>query len=354
MNPEKEVFGQLPDGQSADLYTLTTAAGMTVKITNYGGIITHILAPDKNGIAEDIVLGYDSLAGYLAESPYFGALIGRYGNRIAKGKFSLDGTEYTLAVNNGPNHLHGGLKGFDKVLWNAETMSVNNGSALKLTYLSKDGEEGYPGNMTVIVVYTLRNDNSLQIDYQATTDKPTIVNLTSHTYFNLTGGAKRDILDHELTLNASRFVPVDETLIPTGSLRDVKNTPFDFTTLHTIGARINNTADEQISFGDCYDHCWVLDKINSWSLELVGTLTEPASGRKVELLTTQPGVQFYSGNFLTGSITGKGNVVYQKHYGLCLETQHFPDSPNQPTFPEVVLRPGEVYQTTTVYRFSAQ
>ncbi|HEY8937038.1 MAG TPA: aldose epimerase family protein [Cyclobacteriaceae bacterium] len=348
----KASFGKLPDGQEITLYTVTNKNGVEMKVMNYGAIITSLKTPDKNGVLEDIVLGYDSLAGYLKESPFFGAVVGRYGNRIAKGKFTLDGKEYTLAINNGVNALHGGVKGFDKVFWTIEEVTSAEGPALKLSYLSKDMEEGYPGNLKAEVIYTLTDNNELRFDYTATTDKTTVVNLTQHSYFNLTGNAKRDILDHELMLISDEIVPVDKTLIPTGKLRKVANTPFDFTTAQVIGKRINNK-DEQIEMGGGYDHCFVLRDASD-SLKLAAVLTEPTSGRKVEVYTTEPGIQFYSGNFLTGSITGKGNVVYARRFGLCLETEHFPDSPNQKQFPSVVLKPGETYKTSTVYKFGVK
>jgi aldose 1-epimerase len=351
-NITQQEFGKMPDGTVAMLYTLRNAEGMEVKITNYGGTITHWTAPDKNGKYEDIVLGHDSLSGYLTASPYFGCIIGRYGNRIAKGKFTLEGQTYTLAVNNGENHLHGGLKGFDKVLWEATPMDGEE-PALKLTYLSKDGEEGYPGNLQVEVTYHLQKDNALRIDYQATTDKTTVVNLTNHTYFNLLGHTEGDILGHELMLNASSFLPVDKTMIPTGEVRPVKGTVFDFTQSTPIGAGINDTKDEQIKFGIGYDHSWVLNPPTEKSgLNLVGKVLEPNSGRVLEIFTTEPAVQFYTGNFLNGSITGKRGVVYKQRYGFCLETQHYPDSPNQKNFPSTVLKPNETYQTSTLHRFS--
>lgn len=345
-------FGTLPDGTAVALYTLKNTQGAEMTVTNYGGLITSLKTADKSGTIEDIVLGYDSLSGYLAKSPFFGALVGRYGNRIGKGKFTLDGKTYTLAVNNGPNHLHGGLKGFDKVVWAATPSTSAEGASLKLTYLSKDMEEGYPGNLQVEVVYTLSNDNALTVDYTATTDKKTVLNLTQHTYFNLSGNTKRDILGHTITLAASKFVPVDKGLIPTGKLQDVKGTPFDFTTPHTIGERINAN-DEQIKTGGGYDHCWVLDKTDK-SLTSAATAYDSISGRTLEVLTTEPGVQFYTGNFLDGTITGKFNTVYAKRYGFCLETEHFPDSPNQPQFPTVVLNPGETYKTQTVFKFGVK
>lgn len=350
MTIAKTTFGTLPDGQIADHFTLRNKNGMEVKITNYGGIITHWTAPDKNGQWGDVVLGYDSLADYVKESPFFGALVGRYGNRIAKAQFTLEGKTYTLAANNGPNSLHGGKQGFDKVIWNAEILEGQN--ALKLTYVSKDGEEGFPGTLSSTVIYRLTDENALEIEYSATTDKTTIVNLTNHTYFNLNGG-KSDILNHEVSINADRFVPVDKTLIPTGELADVTGTPFDFTNPTAIGARINDPKDEQITLGGGYDHCWVLNGDKD-SLRLATTAYEPTSGRFMEVYTTEPGVQFYTGNFLNGKMTGKNGVVYNKRTGFCFETEHFPDSPNQPSFPSVVLKPGDTYNTKTVYKFSAK
>lgn len=349
---EKSVFGTLPDGHAVDLFTLQNAAGMAVKITNYGGAIVSWTAPDRAGKYDDITLGCDSLAGYLKGTPYFGALIGRYGNRIAKGKFSLDSKAYTLAVNNIGNHLHGGIQGFDKVLWAAEPVAGDE-PALKLTYLSKDGEEGYPGNLSVTVVYTLQKDNALKIDYTATTDQKTVVNLTNHAYFNLAGAGKGDILGHELTLNAARYLPVDSTLIPTGERRPVAGTVFDFAKPTAIGARIGDKSDQQIKFGGGYDHCWVLtDSTNA--LKVAALVSEPGSGRVMEVLTTEPAIQFYSGNFLDGTVIGKGGAPCKHRTGFCLETQHFPDSPNQSAFPSTVLKPGETYRTSTVYRFSVK
>ncbi len=341
-------WGKLPDGTPLALYTLRNKQGMEIRVSNYGGIITHWTAPDRAGKLEDIVLGYDSIGGYLKETPYFGAIVGRYGNRIAKGKFALNGKNYKLAINNIGNHLHGGLKGFDKVVWQVE--SLDSAQTLRLTYRSQDGEEGYPGNLDVTVRYQLTDDNALHIRYEARTDQPTVVNLTQHTYFNLTGGVKGDILNHEVMLQADRFVPVDKTLIPTGELRPVKGTVFDFTQPTPVGQRINDPKDEQIKFGGGYDHCWVLNKTAGTGLQPAATVYEPTSGRTLEVLTTEPAVQFYTGNFLDGKITGKNGTVYQKRYGLCLETEHYPDSPNQPAFPTTVLRPGEVYKTETVYR----
>ncbi|MBC8153551.1 MAG: galactose mutarotase [Bacteroidetes bacterium] len=348
----KAPFGKLADGQEADLYTLRNAAGMTATITNYGGIVVSLTAPDKAGTFTNVVLGMDSLAGYEKGVPYFGALVGRYGNRIAKGKFTLDGKSYTLATNNGPNHLHGGLKGFDKVIW-AATPVDGDEPALKLAYTSKDGEEGYTGNLSVEVTYTLQKDNALKIDYKATTDKATVVNLTNHSYFNLTGDASNTILNHEVTLNADRFLPVDKGLIPTGVLQPVAGTPFDFTKSTPIGKRINDTTNAQIALGGGYDHAWILSDAGT-ALKLAATVFEPTSGRVMEVRTTEPAVQFYTGNFLDGTITGTGGVVYQKRAGLCLETEHYPDSPNQSAFPTTVLQPGKTYETTTVYTFSAR
>jgi aldose 1-epimerase len=350
MTIEKQPFGKTDDGTLVDLYTFTNTKGMEVKITNYGGIIVSIKVPDRDGKMGDVVLGYPSLEGYLEVTPYFGALIGRYGNRIAKGKFTLDETEYTLAVNNGENHLHGGLKGYDKVVWQVEEVQDEHTVGLKLNYLSPDGEEGYPGNLNITVQYTLTNDNEIMIEYWATTDKKTVINLTNHSYFNLAG--KGTILNHKLMIDADRFNPVDEGLIPTGELRPVEGTPMDFTQLTSIGSRIE-LDDEQLKFGGGYDHNWVLNRSGD-ELQKVAKLTEPTTGRVMEIFTIEPGLQFYSGNFLDGTITGKENIVYEHRNGLCLETQHFPDSPNQPDFPSVILNPGEKYQTKTIYKFSIE
>ncbi|HEV7379485.1 MAG TPA: aldose epimerase family protein [Dyadobacter sp.] len=347
----KETFGELPDGQTADLYTLTNKNGMTVNITNYGGIITKLTAPDKKGEWADVVLGFDSLAPYLGEHPFFGALVGRFGNRIAKGKFTLNGTEYKLAINNGPNSLHGGIKGFDKVLWKATEVKEDSTVGLKLEYTSKDMEEGYPGNLNVTVVYTLTNENSISIDYTATTDKETVINLTNHSYFNLTG-LKRDILGHEVTILSDSIVPVNRELIPTGKLRAVEGTPFDFREPTIVGAGIDKTEDEQIKSGGGYDHCWVINRTEKGLIPFA-TVKDPESGRFMEVFTTEPAVQFYTGNFLDGGLKGKG-ATFRKRFGLCLETEHYPDSPNQPQFPSTSLKPGETYHTTTVYKFSAK
>lgn len=348
----KAPFGQTPDGQAVELYTLRNGNGVEAQIMTYGGIVTSLKTPDKNGQLGDVVLGYDHLDGYLKSTPYFGALIGRYGNRIAKGKFSLDGVEYTLATNNLPNALHGGLKGFDKVVWTVAAAKVGkHGPELFLTYLSKDGEEGYPGNLKVQAEYTLTEDNGLQVKFTATTDKKTVVNLTQHSYFNLRGSG--DVLGHSVTINADKFTPVNSTLIPTGELRPVADTPFDFTSPHLIGERIGMTSDEQIEYGGGYDHNWVLNK-NSEKLSLAAVVTEPTSGRVLEVWSTSPGVQFYSGNFLDGTITGKDGWAYQYRNGFCFEPQHFPDSPNHPEFPTTELRPGETYHNTIIYKFSAK
>jgi aldose 1-epimerase len=347
----KESFGQTTDGHSVDLYTLTNSRGAEVKITNYGGTVTSLKVPDRNGKFDDIVLGFDNLDGYLKATAYFGAIIGRYGNRIGKGRFTLHGVEYKLATNNGENHLHGGIKGFDKVVWNARPLKLPNGAALVLTYLSKDGEEGYPGNLSVRVVYTLTNTNDLKIDYSATTDKDTIVNLTHHSYFNLAGQGNGDILNHRLWINAARFTPTDAGSIPTGELRNVQGTPFDFTRPTAIGARINQDY-EQLKLGKGYDHNFVLNG-KMGIMRRVARASDATSGRVMEVWTTEPGLQFYSGNFLDGTLTGKDGKVYQQRYGFCLETQHYPDSPNEPAFPTTVLRKGARYHTTTIYRFSA-
>ena len=346
----RQPFGQTKDGIAVDLYTLRNSKGAEVGICNYGGLVTFLKVPDRNGQFGDVVLGYDTLADYIKESPYFGALIGRYGNRIAKGKFKLDGKEYTLATNNAPNALHGGLKGFDKVVWEPRILATLEGPALKLKYESKDGEEGYPGNLSVTAVYTLTDDNALKLEYTATTDKDTVVNFTQHSYFNLAG--KGDILNHEVMMPADRFTPVDSTLIPTGELKPVDGTPFDFRTPTAIGARIGQE-DEQLKFGNGYDHNWVINKPMG-QLGLMARVYEPNTGRVLEVGSTEPGLQFYTGNFLDGKLTGKGGWVYQFRNGFCLEAQHYPDSPNQPNFPSVVLKPGQVYQSTIIFKFSVQ
>ncbi len=343
-------FGQLPGGEAATLYTVTNANGVQMQVTNYGGIITSLRVPDRDGNLADVVLGYDSLASYLDETPYFGALIGRYGNRIAGGRFTLDDTTYTLALNNGPNTLHGGEKGFDKRLWDAQPFSTDSTAGIVFTRRSPAGEEGYPGNLDARVTYTLTNDNRLIFDYEATTDRATPVNLTQHSYFNLAGGG--DILGHELMINADAFTPVDSTLIPTGEIRPVENTPFDFRQPTAIGARID-ADDEQIRFGPGYDHNFVLNG-QPGEMKIAARVYEPTTGRVLEIRTTEPGLQFYSGNFLDGTLVGKGGTAYQYRTGIALETQHFPDSPNQAAFPSTILRPGETYQSRTVYSFSTR
>jgi aldose 1-epimerase len=344
-------FGHTPVGAAVERYTLRNRHGMQAQIATYGGIVTQLTAPDRHGHYADVVLGYDTLAGYLKNSPYFGALIGRYGNRIARGEFTLDGEKYTLATNNGPNSLHGGVVGFDKVVWKVAQAAVTpQGPQLTLTYLSRDGEEGYPGNLAVTAVYTLTDDNTLRLDYTARTDKDTVVNLTQHSYFNLRG--RGDVLRSVVQINADRFTPIDSTLIPTGELRPVAGTSFDFRQPMAIGARVEST-DEQIRFGKGYDHNFVLNK-SAGVLAVVATVYEPETGRLLEVSSNEPGLQFYSGNFLDGSITGKGGWVYAFRNGFCMEPQHYPDSPNHPDFPSVVLKPGQTYKNTIMYRFSAR
>ena len=346
------LYGTLERGDSVHHFALSNGNGMEVGIISYGGIITSMRVPDREGNIGEVTLGFEGLLGYERAHPYFGALIGRYGNRIAKGSFTLENTTYTLAQNNGPNHLHGGLKGFDKVIWDAESFQSGEEVGVKLAYQSSDMEEGYPGNLTVQVTYTLKPDNSLQIDYYATTDAPTVLNLTNHAYFNLKDAGASPILDHELTLKAENFTPVDETLIPTGELQPVEGTAFDFRSPAKIGSRID-AEEEQITFGGGYDHNFVFDREGS-EMEVLARVYEPTSGRLMEVETTQPGVQFYTGNFLDGSLTGREGIVFQKRSGFCLETQHFPDSPNQSNFPSTRLNPGESYQHSTVYRFSVR
>jgi len=346
----KTSFGKTSAGENVDLYTLRNTHGVEAKITNYGGIVVSLKVPDRNGKFDDVVLGFNDFEPYLKNPPYFGALIGRYGNRIAKGRFTLNGVEYKLAVNNGENHLHGGIKGFDKVIWTGSETKTKAGPAVVLTYLSKDGEEGYPGNLQVRVVYTLTNNNELKIDYSATTDKDTVINLTHHSYFNLAGEGNGDILNHQLMINANRFVPTDAGSIPTGELRSVAGTPFDFRKTTAIGARINQD-DEQLKFGNGYDHTYVING-RPGTLRLAATASEPTSGRMMQVWTTEPGVQFYTGNFLDGTLTGKSGKVYQRRFGFCLETQHFPDSPNHPSFPATTLKKGATYRSTTIYKFS--
>ena len=333
-----------------EIYTLRNGNGCEARILTYGGIVQSLKVPDKNGNFGDVVLGFDDLDSYIKNNPYFGALIGRYGNRIAKGKFTLDGITCTLATNNPPNNLHGGLLGFDKKVWKAMSLLTPDGPALKLSYLSKDGEEGFPGNLDVTATYTLTEDNGLRLDYTATTDKDTVCNLTQHSYFNLAG--RGDILNHLVYINADKFTPVDRTLIPTGELRPVAGTPFDFLTPATVGARINSD-DEQIKFGHGFDHNWVLNHPPG-KLGLAARVFEPITGRVLEVWTTAPGMQFYTGNFLDGTLAGKGGWVYQFRAGFCFEPQGFPDSPNHPDFPSTALKPGETYQNTIIYKFSTE
>jgi len=342
-------FGQTAAGERVEVFTLTNAHGVEVRAITYGGIIVSLRTPDRAGRLGDIALGYDSLAGYLESSPYFGAIVGRYGNRIAGGRFTLDGTTYRLATNNGPNHLHGGLKGFDKVVWSAEPFQNDSGVGVVFRHTSPDGDEGYPGTLTLRVTYTLTDRDELIVDYHVTTDKATPVNLTQHTYFNLAGAGAGDILGHELRLNADSFTPVDSTLIPTGRIAAVAGTPFDFRTATSIGARINQD-DPQIRNGLGYDHNFVLNRQGA-GLTHAARVVEPVSGRTLDISTTEPGLQFYSGNFLDGTIIGKAGHVYRHRNGFCLETQHFPDSPNQRNFPSTILRPGDEYRSRTVFAF---
>jgi len=341
------VFGTTPSGETVELYTLKNAKGMEADISTYGGVVVALKVPDRSGKLGDVVLGFDDFKGYLIPPPYFGAIIGRYGNRIAHARFTLDGVEYKLAKNDGDNSLHGGTRGFDKVLWKAQQ---GPGNSLELTYLSKDGEEGYPGNLSVKVVYTVTDNNELKIDYTATTDKDTVLNLTNHSYFNLKGEGNGNILGHEVMINADKFTPIDKGLIPTGELRSVAGTPFDFRQPHTIGERINEN-NEQLVLAHGYDDNFILNRTGP-GLSLAARVTEPSTGRVMEVLTTQPALQFYTGNFLDGTIHGKGGKVYGRRSAFCMETQHYPDSPNQPSFPSTELKPGETYHETTVYRFS--
>lgn len=344
---EKNPFGKTPDGREVDIFTLSNSNGAEIKITNYGGRIVSVKVPDRKGNFDDVVLGFDDFADYERDNAFFGSIIGRFGNRIAQGRFSLGGKEYFLAKNNGENHLHGGAQGFDKRLWTAKPIVAEGGAKLELTYLSKDGEENYPGNLSVKVVYTLTENDELKIEYSASTDQDTIVNLTNHSYFNLAGAGT--ILDHVLQINADKFTPTGATGIPTGELRETANTPFDFRRPTKIGERIN-AENEQINFGKGYDHNFVLNKKNN-EYALAASVYEPSSGRLMEIFTTEPGIQFYSGNYLD-KVKGKNGVIYDYREGFCLETQHFPDSPNNPNFPTTVLRKGENFTSVTVYRFS--
>lgn len=347
-------FGKLPDGRAVNVYTLTNANGMVVKITNYGAAITELHVPDKAGKLGNVTLGFSSVDGYLQDGvPFFGAIVGRYGNRIALGKFSIDGEEYTLATNDGDNHLHGGNVGYDKVLWDAVTVQEGDNVGVRLKYVSPDGEEGYPGELTLYVTYWLTPGNELKIDYRATTTKATTVNVTNHAYFNLAGEGNPSILDHEMMINADFFTPVSDSLIPTGEVRPVKGTPFDFTTATRIGARID-ADDEQLKFGKGYDHNFVLNKKQNGIMTLAAVVYEPTTGRVMEVETQEPGIQFYSGNFLEGNLKGISGKAYEHRSAFCLETQHFPDSPNKAHFPSTLLRPGEVYETSTIYRFSTR
>jgi len=350
---KKQLFGKTREGGEAYLYTLRNQNGVRADITNYGGAIVNLLVPDRAGKLADVALGYDTLAGYETDKAYLGAIIGRFANRIAHGRFTLHGVTYSLPRNNGENSLHGGAAGFDKRLWTANDISGNGAPALELTYLSRDGEEGYPGNLSAKIVYTLTSQNELKIDYSAATDKSTVVNLTNHSYFNLAGQGEDDILRHGVTIHARHVTPVNASLIPTGEIRSVQGTPLDFTRMATIGSRIS-ADDQQLKLAGGYDHNWIPGRESDRALVLAAKVHEPVSGRVLEVLTSQPGIQFYSGNFLDGTICGKQGKLYQRRYGFCLETQHYPDSPNHPDFPSTELQPGQHYRETTVFRFSAR
>ena len=352
VNVNKEFFGKTSDGANVDQYTLKNSNGMELSVISFGGIITSLKAKDRDGKNEDVVLGFDNLGDYENKSPYFGALIGRYGNRIKEGKFSLDGVEYKLAKNNGENHLHGGLKGFDKVIWDVEVEVNKSSASLMLRYTSMDTEEGYPGNLGVKVTYTLTNEDELKVRYEAETDKKTIVNLTQHSYFNLSAGLRKDILGHEITIDADYFLPVDMTLIPTGEIREVVQTPFDFREFKVVGDDID-LDDTQITYGNGYDHCWVLNNQDE-GVRFVASAYDPLSGRLLEVFSDQPGIQFYSGNFLDGTLQSKEGGNYEFRSGFCLETQHYPNSPNQENFPSVILNPGEKYNSETIFKFSSR
>jgi aldose 1-epimerase len=345
-------FGQTPDGKRVELYTLTNSRGMQVRAISYGAIIQAIRVPDRSGRVADVTLGFDSLQGYLTDSPYFGAIVGRYANRIARGRFTLGGRTYRLATNNGPNHLHGGLKGYDKVVWRGESFQRADTVGVKFEHTSPDGDEGYPGTVRVAVTYTLTPGNELIVEYAASADRPTPLNLSQHSYFNLAGEGSGDILKHVLTIDAHRYTPVDSTLIPTGALASVANTPFDFRRPTAIGARIEKN-DPQLTYGKGYDHNFVLNRTGS-GLQHAVRILDPKTGRTLDISTTEPGLQFYSGNFLDGTITGKARHVYAHRSALVLETQHFPDSPNHPAFPSTILRPGKDYQSRTVFAFGVQ
>jgi aldose 1-epimerase len=349
---QRRAWGEMPDGTPVNLYTLRNGRGMTVKLTDYGATLVAIEVPDRRGTSNNIILGFQDLAGYLKNNPFFGATVGRVGNRIAKGRFTLDGKEYALAINNGPNHLHGGKKGFDKFVWAGEPIETKDGPSVRFTRRSPDGEEGYPGNLDVTVTYTLTADNAVRIDYAATTDKPTPINLTNHAYFNLAGvdGASVEpILDHVIMIHADRYLPVDPTRIPTGEFAPVEGTPLDFRQPTPIGQRI---AQANGAKGGGYDQCYVVNGGGQGKLVPVATVTDPTSGRRMDVSSTEPGVQFFTANGLNGTLNGKGGGRFTKQTGFCLETQHFPDSPNRANFPSVILRPGETYRTSTVYRFS--
>ncbi len=348
----KEIFGKTKENTTIHKFILTNENGMEISVINFGGIITSLKSRDSKGNYEDVVLGFDNLSQYEDESPYFGAIIGRYGNRIAEGKFTLDGKTYNLAVNNDVNHLHGGLKGFDKVVWDPSQEVTDSMVSLILKYKSEDMEEGYPGNLKVKVIYTLNNKDELSVRYEADTDKKTIINLTQHSYFNLSADFNKDILDHEITINADYFLPVDPTLIPTGEINSVRGTPFDFRDSKTVGEDIN-LSNKQLSYGNGYDHCWVLNNQNI-GLRSVASAYHPKSGRLVEVYSDQPGIQFYSGNFLDGKLKSKQDGSYGFRSGLCLETQHYPNSPNEKSFPPVTLNPGEKYRTQTVFKFTTK
>jgi len=350
---EKRSFGKTPDGTTIDLYALKNKNGVEADIITFGATLVSLKAPDRSGNMADVVLGYKDIDGYVSDKAYLGATVGRYANRVANGKFTLDGKTYELPKNDGNNTLHGGIKGFNKRVWTAHEVSSANGQAVRFSYLSKDGEEGFPGNLKVDVTYSLSNDNALRIEYSATTDKDTVVNLTNHAYFNLAGEGSGDILGTELTLRANQFTPVSESLIPTGELRAVKGTPFDFTTAHAIGERIEQD-EEQLKFGKGYDHNWVVNRTRVAAPALAAEAHDPKSGRLLQVLTTEPGIQLYTGNFLDGSIHGKSGAAYNRRNAFCLETQHFPDSPNQPKFPSTVLKPGQRFHSVTIYKLSAK
>ncbi len=354
MKITKSDFGKTAAGEAVEQYTITNEEGLEMSVISYGGIITSLKVPNKEGVYEDVVLGFDNIQDYENGSPYFGAIIGRYGNRIADAKFSLDGEEYQLDANDGPNSLHGGEKGFDKVVWNIEPSSSEGSASLKLTYTSKDGEGGYPGNLETTVTYILTSDNELQIEYEATTDKKTVVNLTQHSYFNLSGDFSKKILDHIVEINADQYLPVDRTLIPTGELRPVEGTPFDFTEPTPISEGMKlEESNEQLKRGPGFDHCWVLNDQGT-GMRFAASAYEPESGRYMEVITNEPAMQFYIGNFLDGTLPAKGGGNYEKRTGFCMETQHYPDSPNQENFPSVVLEPGETYTSATTYKFSVK